>query len=203
MDAGSTPPILRHHATDEIAKLSVGACAAWLAGNAAPIGAIRSSVRDDGGRFDECERRGPLRPYGPQCDPEEAVSRVQSRTTTGAKVASCWRRARFSRTRVCRDRMRARQVFQTTSLRSRCIAATCDRTSPHASARTRKRFSAQRCGGRNIGEAQACRFTPSRLTAIQRVVHGSHDLRDRDLTVAIGVASNALRNVGVAKGDIH
>ena len=56
---------------------------AWLAGHAAPIGAIRSSVpRDDGGRFDDRERRGPLRPYGPQCDPEEAVSRIQSRTTT-------------------------------------------------------------------------------------------------------------------------
>ena len=85
MDAGSTPPILRHHATDEIAKLGVGAWAAWLAGNAAPIGAIRSSVpRDDAGRFDDCERRGPLRPYGPQCDPEGAIDGHESRTTSAA-----------------------------------------------------------------------------------------------------------------------
>jgi hypothetical protein len=83
MDAGSTPPILRHHATDEITNLGVGAWAAWLAGNVAPIGAIRAAVpRDDRGRFDDRERRGPLRPYGPQCDPEETVSRVESRPTT-------------------------------------------------------------------------------------------------------------------------
>src|SRR5437879_4793580 len=83
MDARRAPPILRHHTADELPERDRGPGASRLAGEAAPVGPIRSSVPgDDGGGLDDRQGLRPLAPQRPQGDPEEAVSRSQPWTAT-------------------------------------------------------------------------------------------------------------------------
>jgi hypothetical protein len=57
MNAGSTPSILRHHATDEIPQWGIGPRPSWSARDPPPVGAIRTSVPgDDGSRLEDGEQ---------------------------------------------------------------------------------------------------------------------------------------------------
>ena len=86
MDARCTPVILRDHAADEITELGVGAGAAGLTRDTAPIRTIRTAVPGDhGGWFDDHQGPGPVGPHRTQGDPEQAVGRQEPGTAAAVR----------------------------------------------------------------------------------------------------------------------
>jgi hypothetical protein len=167
MDAGSTPPILRHHAPDEIPQLGVGPRPSWPARDPPPVSAIRSSVPgDDGSGLDDCERRGPVGPHPPQRDPEQAVGGYEPWTAAtvseGSKLVSQGEIVEDERlSRECQGATGPEGELEEKKHRPKMRADRCD--SKSGSCRRgvgRGRFSVQspavgsKCGGWNIGEAQ-------------------------------------------------
>ncbi len=80
--------VLRYHTTDEFSEVSVRARATGSARDTAPVGAICTVMpRDDGRRFDDYRRSGPVAPYGPQGDPEAGIGRREPRPATALSQA--------------------------------------------------------------------------------------------------------------------
>ena len=83
MDTRCSPPVLRHHAPDEITQLTVGARSSSFARDSSPVGAIRPSVPSHNcGRLDDHQGRSPVCPHLTQRHPERTIGGEESRTST-------------------------------------------------------------------------------------------------------------------------
>jgi hypothetical protein len=88
VDPRRSPPVLLHHASNQLTQFLVGSGPSWFAAEVTPVDAVGSSVPGDNGcGFHDCQEAGPVGPDLPECDPERTIDRDQFRASATANCA--------------------------------------------------------------------------------------------------------------------
>ncbi len=157
MDARRSPPVLRHHASNQLAQILVGAGPSRFTAEVTPVGALAAPVPgDDGCGLHDRQggRTSRSRPAGVRSRKVGSTATNFGCRPLRTATASCCRRARFSKTKARRENVRDR-TDQSINLRTRSIAGACTACPTMASySPTKFRIPYLKRRERNCGEPQ-------------------------------------------------